>query len=62
MTFTPTATGARTGTLTVNAGGITNTVSLSGTGTAPGPVLSPNPGSLDLRAAPSSAPRPPRRP
>jgi hypothetical protein len=46
VTFSPTATGARTGSLTVNAGGITNTVSLSGTGTAPGPVLSPNPGSL----------------
>ena len=46
VTFGPTATGARSGTLTVNAGGITNTVSLSGTGTAPGPVLSPNPGSL----------------
>jgi hypothetical protein len=46
VTFAPTATGARSGTLTVNAGGITNTVSLSGTGTAPGPVLSPNPGSL----------------
>ncbi len=46
VTFTPTAAGTRSGTLTVNAGGVTNTVSLSGTGTAPGPVLSPNPASL----------------
>ncbi|HEY4453703.1 MAG TPA: choice-of-anchor D domain-containing protein, partial [Pseudonocardiaceae bacterium] len=46
VTFGPTASGNRTGSLTVNAGGVTNTVSLSGTGTAPGPVLSPNPGSL----------------
>ncbi len=46
VTFGPTATGARSGTLTVNAGGVTNTVSLAGTGTAPGPVLSANPGSL----------------
>jgi parallel beta-helix repeat protein len=46
VTFSPTATGARSGTLTVNAGGVTNTVSLSGTGTAPGPVLNPNPASL----------------
>ena len=46
VTFHPTATGTRTGTLTVNAGGVTNTVSLTGTGTAPGPVLGTNPGSL----------------
>ncbi|SEG76488.1 parallel beta-helix repeat (two copies) [Actinacidiphila yanglinensis] len=46
--FSPTATGSRTGTLTVNAGGITNTVSLSGTGTAPGPVLNANPGGLSF--------------
>jgi hypothetical protein len=46
VTFSPTATGSRTGTLTVNAGGVTNTVSLSGTGTAPGPVLNVNPASL----------------
>jgi hypothetical protein len=46
VTFSPTATGSRTGSLTVNAGGATNTVSLSGTGTAPGPVLGANPGSL----------------
>ncbi|HEX4705707.1 MAG TPA: choice-of-anchor D domain-containing protein, partial [Pseudonocardiaceae bacterium] len=48
VTFRPTATGNRTGTLTVNAGGITNTVSLSGTGTAPGPVLGTNPASLSF--------------
>ena len=48
VTFTPTATGARTGTLTVNAGGVTNTVSLSGTGTAPGPVLNAAPASLSF--------------
>jgi len=46
--FAPTATGTRTGSLTVNAGGVTNTVSLSGTGTAPGPVLSANPASLSF--------------
>jgi hypothetical protein len=46
VTFSPTATGSRTGNLTVNAGGVTNTVSLSGTGTAPGPVLGANPASL----------------
>jgi hypothetical protein len=44
--FTPTATGTRTGNLTVTASGITNTVPLSGTGVAPGPILSTNPGSL----------------
>ncbi|HEV2344050.1 MAG TPA: choice-of-anchor D domain-containing protein [Actinocrinis sp.] len=46
VTFSPTAAGSRTGNLTVNAGGVTNTVSLSGTGTAPGPVLNANPASL----------------
>ena len=45
--FTPTATGSRTGTLTVNAGGVTNSVSLSGTGTSSG-------GSATLAASPSS--------
>jgi hypothetical protein len=44
--FTPTATGTRTGNLTVTASGITNTVPLSGTGVAPGPILSANPSSL----------------
>jgi F5/8 type C domain/Abnormal spindle-like microcephaly-assoc'd, ASPM-SPD-2-Hydin len=46
--FSPTATGARTGTLTVNAGGVTSAVSLSGTGTAPGPVLNAAPASLSF--------------
>ncbi|MDX6345231.1 MAG: hypothetical protein QOF84_21, partial [Streptomyces sp.] len=46
--FAPTATGSRTGTLTVNAGGTTNTVSLSGTGTAPGPILNTDPASLSF--------------
>ncbi|MGH6656833.1 MAG: choice-of-anchor D domain-containing protein, partial [Actinocrinis sp.] len=48
VTFKPTAAGARSGTLTVNAGGVTNTVTLSGTGTAPGPVLNANPASLSF--------------
>lgn len=48
VTFSPTAAGSRTGSLTVNAGGVTNTVSLSGTGTAPGPVLSANPASVSF--------------
>jgi hypothetical protein len=46
--FAPTATGTRTGTLTINAGGVTNTVSLAGSGTAPGPVLNAAPGSLSF--------------
>ncbi|MFG2637096.1 choice-of-anchor D domain-containing protein [Streptomyces sp. NPDC048362] len=46
--FAPTATGSRSGSLTVNAGGITNTVSLSGTGTAPGPVLNTDPANLSF--------------
>ncbi|MGW1001913.1 choice-of-anchor D domain-containing protein [Streptomyces sp. NPDC002520] len=48
--FAPTTTGSRNGALTVNAGGITNTVSLSGTGTAPGPVLNTDPASLTFAA------------
>jgi hypothetical protein len=48
VTFSPTAPGTRTGTLTVNAGGVTSTVSLSGTGIAPGPVLNAAPGSLSF--------------
>ncbi|OLB64844.1 MAG: coagulation factor 5/8 type domain-containing protein [Actinobacteria bacterium 13_2_20CM_2_72_6] len=48
VTFRPAATGSRTGNLTVTASGITNTVPLSGTGVAPGPVLSPNPASLSF--------------
>jgi hypothetical protein len=46
--FAPTATGTRSGTLTINAGGVTNTVSLSGTGAAPGPVLNAAPASLSF--------------
>jgi hypothetical protein len=46
VTFHPTAAGARTGTLTVTAGGTTNTVALSGTGVAPGPILSLDQSSL----------------
>jgi parallel beta-helix repeat protein len=46
--FAPTATGTRTGNLTVNAGGVTSTVSLTGTGTAPGPVLNATPASLSF--------------
>ncbi len=48
VTFKPTAAGSRTGTLTVNAGGVTNAASLSGTGTAPGPVLTASPASLSF--------------
>ncbi|WP_034271985.1 choice-of-anchor D domain-containing protein [Actinospica robiniae] len=50
VTFSPTAAGNATGSLTVNAGGVTNTVALSGTGTAPGPVLNANPASLTFPA------------
>ena len=46
--FAPTAAGTRTGSLTVNAGGVTNTVSLTGTGTAPGPVLNAAPAGLSF--------------
>ena len=48
VTFAPTATGSRTGTLTVSAGGVTNAVSLSGAGTSPGG------GSATLSASPTS--------
>jgi hypothetical protein len=48
VTFTPTATGTRTGSLTINAGGATLAVSLSGTGTPPGPVLNASPASLSF--------------
>ena len=44
--FAPTVAGTRTGNLTITASGITNTVPLSGTGVAPGPVLNANPSSL----------------
>jgi F5/8 type C domain/Pectate lyase superfamily protein/Abnormal spindle-like microcephaly-assoc'd, ASPM-SPD-2-Hydin len=50
VTFSPTATGASTGSVTINAGGVTSTVSLTGTGTAPGPVLSASPASLSFPA------------
>jgi hypothetical protein len=46
--FTPTAAGSRTGNLTITASGITNTVPLSGTGVAPGPIINPNPSSLSF--------------
>ena len=46
--FTPTAAGTRTGNLTITASGIANTVPLSGTGVAPGPVLNPSPTSLSF--------------
>jgi parallel beta-helix repeat protein len=46
VTYTPTATGAQTGTLTVNAGGVTDTVTLTGTGVAPGPILNASPSGL----------------
>jgi F5/8 type C domain/Abnormal spindle-like microcephaly-assoc'd, ASPM-SPD-2-Hydin len=46
VTFTPTATGSRSGNLTITTSGVSNTVPLSGTGVAPGPILSPNPASL----------------
>jgi F5/8 type C domain/Pectate lyase superfamily protein/Abnormal spindle-like microcephaly-assoc'd, ASPM-SPD-2-Hydin len=48
VVFAPKATGTRTGSLTVNAGGVTNTVSLTGTGIAPGPVLNAAPASLSF--------------
>ncbi len=48
VTFTPTAAGSRSGTLTVNAGGVTSATTLSGTGIAPGPVLGAAPASLSF--------------
>jgi hypothetical protein len=48
VTFRPTASGSRTGTLTVTAAGVTSTVPLSGTGVAPGPVVSANPSSVSF--------------
>jgi hypothetical protein len=48
VTFRPAASGSRTGTLTVTASGITNSVPLSGTGVAPGPILTANPSSLSF--------------
>ena len=48
VTFTPTTTGAATGAVTVTAGGVTSTTTLSGTGTPPGPVLNLSPGGLSF--------------
>jgi hypothetical protein len=48
--FAPTATGSRTGNLTVTAAGVTNTVPLSGTGVAAGPRLTASPSSLTFPA------------
>ena len=48
VTFAPTASGARAGNLTVTASGITNTIPLSGTGVAPGPILTASPASLSF--------------
>ena len=61
VTFSPTATGASTGSVTINAGGVTSTVSLTGTGTAPGPVLSASPASLSFPSTAGRLTRPPRR-
>jgi len=44
--FAPTAAGARSGSLSITAGGTTQPVSLSGTGVAPGPIINAAPGSL----------------
>ncbi|GAA3192420.1 choice-of-anchor D domain-containing protein [Dactylosporangium siamense] len=48
VTFSPTAAGTRTGNLSVTASGLTNTVPLSGTGVAPGPVINANPTTLSF--------------
>jgi hypothetical protein len=48
--FAPTASGNRPGTLTITASGITNTVPLSGTGVAPGPILNTNQSGLSFPA------------
>ncbi|MBO3751193.1 choice-of-anchor D domain-containing protein [Streptosporangiaceae bacterium NEAU-GS5] len=48
VTFSPAASGSRTGNLTITAAGVPNTVPLSGTGVAPGPILNPNPTSLSF--------------
>jgi F5/8 type C domain/Pectate lyase superfamily protein/Abnormal spindle-like microcephaly-assoc'd, ASPM-SPD-2-Hydin len=47
--FTPTVAGSRTGTLTV-AAGVTTSVPLSGTGVAPGPIVSASPAGLTFAA------------
>ena len=46
VTFKPSASGARSGSLTITASGISSTVPLSGNGVAPGPILNTNPSSL----------------
>ena len=46
--FAPAAAGSRTGTLSITAGGTTQTVALSGTGVAPGPVLTAAPSTLSF--------------
>jgi hypothetical protein len=61
VTFTPTATGARSGSLTVNGGGVINTVSLTGAGTAPGPILNATPASLSFARTVVGSTVPPRR-
>jgi hypothetical protein len=48
VTFSPTATGTRNGTLNVTIAGNVTPVSLTGTGTQPGPSLSANPSSLSF--------------
>ncbi|MGW6281237.1 choice-of-anchor D domain-containing protein [Kribbella sp. NPDC055071] len=48
VSFRPTVAGDRSGSLTVDAAGVTSTVALSGTGVAPGPILNPNPSSLSF--------------
>lgn len=48
VTFTPTAVGSRTGNLAITASGILNSVQLSGTGVAPGPILNPSQSSLSF--------------
>ena len=48
VTFRPTASGSRTGTLTVTAAGVTSTVPLSGTGVSPGPILTADPGNVSF--------------
>ncbi|TCO56038.1 choice-of-anchor D domain-containing protein [Actinocrispum wychmicini] len=50
VTFTPAAAGSRTGNLSITASGIANNVPLTGTGVAPGPVLSLSPSGLSFSA------------
>jgi hypothetical protein len=48
VTFAPTAAGAQSGALTVIAGGVTSTTTLSGIGIAPGAVLGASPSALSF--------------